>query len=239
MQVCERAQKDEDYHRALSILFDVMSKWINKSLDTAADVNQATFLETFIEDPSEEKHLYKALRGIRTLIERVASGKSLDDVFSKVRVCVVDIRSDEDTKAWFNDFFEHVRKSLDRPGYAHSEEAHQQHQRLGERWKELLDNKSNAGRKWKEDVQDLKRELSAIQNAITRDPDLQRVRKAHAQFIKDLAQSAGMSGQMGTQFMFDQASWFWQDMFNVYAPRILSVIKDVPIPRRVFLNIFI
>lgn len=208
-----------------------MSKWINKSLDTAADINQATSLDTFIEDPSEEKHLYQALHGIRTLVERAASGKSLDDVFAKVRVCAVDVRSDKDLKAWFNDFFKHVRKSLDKPGYARSEEAHQQHKRLGERWKELLDNDSDAGRKWKEDVQGLRRELHAFQNAITKDPDLQRVRKVHAQFGKDLAQSMGMSTQIGMQSAFDQASWFWQDMFNVYAPRILSVIKDIPIPR--------
>jgi hypothetical protein len=208
-----------------------VSKWINKSLDTAADVNQATSLDTFIEDPTEEKHLYRALKGMRTLVERAASGKSLDDVFAKVRVCAVDVRSDQDLKAWFNNFFEHVRKSLDQPGYARSEEARERHQQLGERWKDLLNNDSDVGRKWKEDVHGLGRELRAFQNAITKDPDLQRVRKAHAQFSKDLAQSAGMGGQMGMQFAFDQASWFWQDMFNVYAPRILSVIKDIPIPR--------
>jgi hypothetical protein len=208
-----------------------VSKWINKSLDTAADVNQATSLDTFIEDLTEEKHLYRALKGMRTLVERAASGKSLDDVFAKVRVCAVDVRSDQDLKAWFNDFFEHVRKSLDQPGYARSEEARERHQQLGERWKDLLNNDSDVGRKWKEDVHGLGRELRAFQNAITKDPDLQRVRKAHAQFSKDLAQSAGMGGQMGMQFAFDQASWFWQDMFNVYAPRILSVIKDIPIPR--------
>jgi len=230
-QICERAQKDEGYHRALSTLFNIVSKWINKSLDTAADVNQATALDTFVEDPSEEKHIYEALRGIRTLVERAASNKSLDDVFARVRVCAVDVRYDEDLKAWFNNFFDHVRKSLDQPGYARSEEAHQQHQQLGKCWKQLLDQDSDAGRKWKEDVQGLRRELRTFQNAITKDPDLQRVRKAHAQFSNDLMQSVGLGGQMGVQFAFDQASWFWQDVFNVYAPRILNVLKDIPIPR--------
>ncbi|OAX34743.1 hypothetical protein K503DRAFT_803347 [Rhizopogon vinicolor AM-OR11-026] len=234
--ICDRAQKDEDYHRALSTLFNIVSKWVNKSLDTAADVNQATSLDTFIEDPSEKKHIHEALHGIRTLIERIASGKSLDDVFARIRVCAVDVRHDEDLKVWFNDFFEHVRKSLDQPGYARSEEAHRRHQQLGEHWKQLLDQDSGTGRKWKEDVQGLRHELRAFQNAITKDPDLQHVRKAHAQFSKGLAQSVGMGGKMGMQFAFDQASWFWQDAFNVYVPRILNAVKDIPIPRTEYVD---
>ncbi|KAG1718945.1 hypothetical protein EDB19DRAFT_1898934 [Suillus lakei] len=228
--ICERAQKDEDYHRALSTLFNTVSKWINKSLDTATDINQSTSLESFIDDPSNEKHVLEALRGIRTLVERAAGGKSLDDAFAKARLCAAHVRNDEDLKRWFNDFFAHVRKSLDEPGYARSEEAHHMHQQLGERWKQLLDQDSDAGRKWKEDVRALRHELRSFQQAIARDVDLQRVRKAHAAFGRELGQSVGMGAQMGMQFAIDQASWFWQDVFNVYAPRLLRVIKDIPIP---------
>ncbi|KAG0700157.1 hypothetical protein DFH29DRAFT_933392 [Suillus ampliporus] len=234
--ICERAAKDEDYHRALSTLFDTASKWLNRSLDTAADVNQSTSLESFINDPSPEKHILKALRGIRTLVERAAGGKSLDDVFAQLRLCAVDIKNDEDLKRWFNDFFAHVRRSLDEAGYARSEEAHQKHQRLGERWKQLVNQDSDAGRKWKEDVRALRHELHVFQEAITRDADLQRVRKAHATFARDVIQSVGTGGQMGMQFALDQASWFWQDVFNVYAPRVLRVIKDIPIPRTEYVD---
>ncbi|KAG1775163.1 hypothetical protein EV702DRAFT_1180430 [Suillus placidus] len=234
--ICERAQKDEDYHRALSTLFSTVSKWINKSLDTAADINQSTSLESFIDDPSKEKHVLKALRGIRTLVERAAGDKSLDDVFAKVRLCAVHVRNDEDLKKWFNDFFAHVRKSLDEPGYARAEEAYHMHQRFGERWKQLLGQDSDVGRKWKEDVRVLRDELHDFQQAITRDADLQRVRRAHTTFGKDLAQSLGTGGQIGMQFALDQASWFWQDVFNVYAPRLLRIIKDIPIPRTEYVD---
>jgi hypothetical protein len=105
------------------------------------------------------------------------------------------------------------------------------HQQLSERWKKLLNQDSDVGRKWKEDVRALRDELRDFQQAIARDADLQRVRKAHATFGKDMAQSVGIGGQIGMQFALDQASWFWQDVFNVYAPRLLRVIKDVPIPR--------
>ncbi|KAG2360077.1 hypothetical protein BDR07DRAFT_1413625 [Suillus spraguei] len=234
--ICERAQKDENYHRALSTLFNTVSKWINKSLDTAADINQFTSLEFFIDDPSQEKHVLKALRGICTLVERAAGGKSLDDLFAKARLCAVHVRNNEALKSWFNDFFAYVRKSLDEPGYARSEEAHHIHQQLGERWKQLLDQDSDMGRKWKEDVQALRDELHDFQKASARDADLQRVRKAHAAFGKDLAQSVGTGGQISMQFAFDQTSWFWQDVFNVYASRLLRIIKDIPIPRTEYVD---
>ncbi|KAG2125484.1 hypothetical protein DEU56DRAFT_743663 [Suillus clintonianus] len=234
--ICERAQKDKEYRRALSTLFDTVSKWINKSLDTAADINQSTSLESSIDDPSEEKHILEALCGIRTLVERAAGGKSLDDVFAQFRLCAVHVRNDKDLKRWFNDFFAHVRKSLDEPGYARSEEAQQVHRRLGERWKQLLDQDSVAGRKWKEDVRVLREQLRAFQHAVTSDVDLQRMRKAHVAFGRDLAQSIGMAGQTGMQFALDHASWFWQDVFNVYVPRILRVIKNIPIPRTEFVD---
>lgn len=234
--ICERAQKDQNYHRALSTLFNTVSKWINKSLDTAADINQSTSLEFFIDDPSQEKHVLKALRGISTLVERAAGGKSLDDVFAKARLCAVHVRNNEDLKSWFNDFFAYVRKSLDEPGYARSEEAHHMHQQLGERWKQLLDQDSDMGRKWKEDVQALRDELRDFRKAMARDADLQRVRKAHAAFGKYLAQSVGTGGQIGMQFALDQSSWFWQDVFNVYASRLLRIIKDIPIPRTEYVD---
>ncbi|KAG1852737.1 hypothetical protein F4604DRAFT_1629081 [Suillus subluteus] len=234
--ICDRAQKDENYHHALSTLFNTVSKWINKSLDTATDINQSTSLESFIDDPSKEKHVLKALRGISILVERAAGGKSLDDVFAKARLCAVHVRNDEDLKKWFNDFFAHVRKSLDEPGYARSEDAYHMHQRLSERWKHLLDQDSDARRKWKEDVRALRDELRDFQQAIARDADLQRVRKAHATFGKDLAQSVGTGGQIGMQFALDQASWFWQDVFNVYASRLLHVIKNIPIPRTEYVD---
>ena len=59
----------------------MLSKWLHKSLDTAGDVNTDTSLESFIDDPTDDQHLIKAVRGVRAFIERNADGKSLDDFF--------------------------------------------------------------------------------------------------------------------------------------------------------------
>lgn len=81
-------------------IFDTASKWLHRSLDIAQD-QQATSLESFINDPTPEKHVIKAIRNLQTFVERLAGGESLEDMLEKLRVCAVDVREDKDIKSWF------------------------------------------------------------------------------------------------------------------------------------------
>ena len=44
---------------------------------------------------------------------------------------------------------------------------------------------------------------------------------------------AGEEVESGLKTAVDQATWFWQDLFKIYIPNLLSKMKDVPIPRYV------
>lgn len=230
-QICDRAQADDDYHKSINTIFDIFQKWIHRSLDAAGDVNQATSLDAFIDDPTDEQHLITAIRGFREFVERLAGGKSLDGFFASLRVCGVDIQQDPDVRAWFDDFIAHLRKSLDERGYARSDEAQKKSKQLRKEWKQLLDKDSDKGRKWKDDVESLKREASAFQNAIDQDEDLRRVRRARAKLGEDIENSLLVATSTGVQTLMERAPWFWQDVFNVYLPKAVAAIKDVPIPR--------
>lgn len=214
----------------MSTLFNIASKWLNRTLDTAA-ADEATSLETFIDDPTEEKHVYHALTNIRTLCERLAGGRSLDDLCTKLRACALDIKQDNDLKAWFDDFITHVHRGLGTPGYARSQEAHARRDELERRWKEFIDNNSDVAKKWKQDIEAFRRELREFQQAITNDTDLRRAREARTRFAQDMKETVVAGGRLGLQFAMEQASWFWQDLFNVYTQRILSMLKSIPIPR--------
>ncbi|OBZ65028.1 Uncharacterized protein C32A11.02c, partial [Grifola frondosa] len=150
--VCDRAQDDPEYHSAISILFDLVQKRIDRSLDSAGDVNQATSLDAFIDDPTPDKHLLNGIHCMRTWLERLAGDKSLDKFFCTLRVCGVDIQQDDDVRRWCDGFIAHLRKSLDERGYVRSEEAQYTLEKLRNEWQELLDMDSAKGRKWKEDV---------------------------------------------------------------------------------------
>jgi hypothetical protein len=230
-KVVDRAQKDPEYRDAISTIFDLVEKWLNKTLDTAADVNQNTTLNTFIDDPTPEQHLPKALSGIRVLAERLSGDKPLDDLFAHVRSCAADIRSDPDTKAWFDEFFAHARKTLEQPGYGRSDEAEQKGDFLRRRWNELLDADSDKGRKWKVDVQALQKELDEFQQRAANEPTLNRVRAAHEQLGKDLGQAFGTATEVGAEAAMTQSTWVWRDFLNVYMGRMFTLFKGYPIPR--------
>lgn len=230
-QVYDRAESDEEYKRALSTLFDIASKWLNRTLDTAATPEEAISLSTFIDDPTEEKHMHHALINIRTLCERLAGGKSLDRLFATLRVYALDIKQDKDLKAWFDNFIAHVRGGLETPGYARSQEAQAKRDQLERRWNELVDNNSDVAKQWKTDLEALRGELREFQQAITDDADLRRAREARTRFVRDVEKSVVTGAKVGLQFAMEQASWFWQDLFNVYTQRIFAVLKTIPIPR--------
>ncbi|KZT63810.1 hypothetical protein DAEQUDRAFT_770247 [Daedalea quercina L-15889] len=230
-KICDRAQDDEQYHSAVDTLFDIVQKWVNRSLDSAGDVNMDTSLEAFINDPNPDQHLIKGIRGLRGVLERLAGGKTLDDFFSALRICGVDIQQDKAIRGWCDRALTHARRCVDEQGYVRSEEAQKTSGDLRKEWKELADKDSEKGRKWKEDFGKLRSEAEDFETAMGKGQELRAVRKAHKNLGDDLEQSLLVAGGAGLQAMMEKAPWFWQDVFNFYLPKAVGMLKDIPIPR--------
>ncbi|KAI0826244.1 hypothetical protein BC629DRAFT_1578653 [Irpex lacteus] len=237
-QICDNAQENEEYRQSVSTIFSVVRKWLHKSLDTAGDVNTDTSLESFIDDPTPDQHLIKAIRGAREFFERQADGKSLDDFFGALRVCGVDIQQDEKLRKWTDDVLDHLQKSLDEKGYVRSGESKEKRKELRERWNKMMDPEhpeGEEGRKWQEDVGKLKAEWNEFDKALQAGEDLSRVRKAQSKLASDIENAfitaASKGAEKAADTALDQPVWLWQDIFNAYLPRVLSLIKDIPIPR--------
>ncbi|KAH8091062.1 hypothetical protein BXZ70DRAFT_994141 [Cristinia sonorae] len=229
--ICDRAQDNEEYHNSVTTIFDILGKWVHKSLDTAGDVNTDTSLESFIDDPTEEQHLIKAIRAVRAFAERMAGGKSLDDFFGVLRVCGVDIQQDQKLREFFDDLLAHLRKSVDERGYVRSDDAQKKREDLKSTWKELYDADTAEGQKWRDDVGKLQKEWEEFQKAFDSGEDTRRIQKAQSKLGSDIEQAMITAAGAGAQSAIDYAPWFWQDLFNAYIPRVLSIIKDIPIPR--------
>lgn len=196
-------------------------------------MTESTSLESFINDPTDEQHLIKAIRCIRHLAENVAGGLSMDGLVKALQACVVDMRKDADIQGWITDFLAYLKKNMETVGQVDSKETEQERLRLKHRWVELTDDSSPRGKKWKEDATVLRNELRAFQRRMDKDPDLQAVRKAHYRLGTDVEETLVDASAMGVQTTIDKAAWLWQDLFNAYIPRILSMLKHVPIPRYV------
>ncbi|KAJ7034692.1 hypothetical protein C8F04DRAFT_1038198 [Mycena alexandri] len=229
-KACERAQKDPAYRSSLSTLFNTLHKWVNKAFDSATD--QSFTLNTFIEDTTPEQHVHKALNALKTLVDRFAKpDSSVDAILLRAQHFINAVRGDSvEVKAWVDKFFAHAHKSLDDPGYPRSEEAKIVRRDLRKRGRTLLDANTDAGRKWAE----LKDSVRRFGAALVEDEDVERVRVAHVRLGEDVESGlveAGEEAETGVQAVLERAAWFWRDLFAVYAPRVLGMLKDVPIPR--------
>jgi len=151
---------------------------------------------------------------------------------------VLDIREDQDLRTWFDEFFQYLQKCISESGYYSSDAAKSKRKDLKSRWKAMLDADSDFARKWKSDFDTFTQETKAFQKGIEGDEDLNRVRMAHQKLgeaietgIVEKTKEVGGQAESAVEAMMEQASWFWQDIFKVYVPKLIEQLKDVPIPR--------
>lgn len=171
------------------------------------------------------------MENLKIFLERVA-GVSFDPLITNIRATISMIVQDPELKAYFDEYLNEIRRNLTEAGYARSGAAAQKRRDLGVQWKSLLE-KDN---RWKTIVNRLKEQLSRVEEGLTNDEDLKHVKAAHQRFNKDIEQGlidASTQAQTGLQAAMEQVTWFWQDLFKVYMPRIMSKMKDLPIPRYV------
>lgn len=220
-QMVKRVQDDPEYQQAISEIFGLLRKWYNKLLESADTVT----LDAFVNDPSGRTP--KALRQVRALIERLAGGKSLDDILNAYYACVEDIKNDDELRNFTNEYLDFVQHNLDDQDYLHSEESKQRSEELFNKWKQISGAEAESRPKWRSDIDELFAQVQRFQTSIRNDKDVKRLEDAHIQLGKDIAQGTAdvMSAGLGS------ASWLWTDLFNVYLPRMFEQLKSLPIPR--------
>ena len=232
--MAKRAREDPEYRQSLDTFFSLAQKWLKATGHVAAAAAaESTSLESFVDDPTPEKHLIRAIRYMNQLAQSVAGGKNLDDLYSALRMCIIDIRNDSDLQQWVEDYLAFARRALEHTGNNDPEEIRNTRENLRQRWNVLTDLNSDKGRKWKEDFEALRSEVLDYQERMERDKGLQAVRKAHAQLGRDIEETLVDVAAVSLQGAIGGTSWLWADLFNVYIPRFVGILKSIPIPRYV------
>jgi hypothetical protein len=232
--MAKRAREDPEYRQSLDTIFGLAQKWLKVTGNVAADAAESTSLESFVSDPTPEKHLIRAIRYMDQLAQSIAGGKNLDDLYSALRMCIVDIRNDADLQQWVEDVLAFARRALELTDDNDPEEIGNTREDLRRRWNVLTDLDLDKGRKWKQDFEALRSEVLEFQERIEQDKDLQAVRNAHAQLGRDFEEAFVDVASVGLQGAISGTSWLWTDLFNVYLPRFVGILKSLPIPRYVF-----
>lgn len=185
-------------------------------------------VSTFINDTTPEQHIPKAVDALVGATERVVP---LTDLLHTFRKCLLSVMNDEALSSFFNSLANFLLKNLTEPGFARSKETKKQWKGLKTKWQNLLERDT----KWKSEVDAFKRELKVFAQALEDDEDLNDLKAAHVKFGHDiergLVEPTAKKLQTGLQSAVQEATWVYQDLFRVYVPRILAMLKDIPIPR--------
>ncbi|KAF8263478.1 hypothetical protein EI94DRAFT_1807164 [Lactarius quietus] len=234
--ITKQARENPEYRHSLDTLFNLIQKWLRATGDAAVDAAQSTSLASFINDPTPDQDLVHAVWSIGELAQNMAGGKSLEDLYSALKKCVIDIRNDKNLQQWVDDFIAYAKRTLEHVGENDPDELRDTRQDLRRRWKELTDPEYEKSRQWIVDFNFLRNEVREFQERLENDEDLQAVRKAHARFGRDLEETLIDASAVGMQSAISGASWLWTDMFNVYLPRFISLLKSIPIPRTEYVD---
>jgi hypothetical protein len=231
LEMVKRVREDPEYRQSLDTLFSLAQKWLKATGNVAATA--AHSFESFVDDPTPNKHLICALRCINQLVQNITGGKKLDDFYSALRTCSLDIHNDTDLQQWVDDCFAFARRALEHTGDNDPEEIRNTSEDLRRRWNVLTDLDPDKSRKWKKDFEALRSEIFERQERMEQDKDLQAVRKAHAQLGRDIEETLVDVAAVSLQGAISGASWLYADLFNVYLPRFVGILKSLPIPRYV------
>ncbi|KAG6889628.1 hypothetical protein C0992_004584 [Termitomyces sp. T32_za158] len=210
LKICERARTDSKYRDSIETIISVLQKRVYQTLDAS----KAGSLAAFVNDPTPEQHIPKALDLLQLVLERLSS-RSLEPLMARVRVCLNTVAGDPKLRKWFDDFFDLARKNLVSEGYVQSEESKLKRKELRSRWKALLEEENG---KWLNAVNEVKAELVKFQEGLSADKDLSDLREAHIRLGQDIERGlveASDQAETGLEALMERATWFWQDLFRV------------------------
>lgn len=205
-------QSNKEYHSSVNTLVELVKKYANKGLSTASDA-----------DVEADDDASQAIALLRSIIETLANGKSLDDLYAAFDRVVKDVKGDERLSKFADDLDKFVERLLHDPGYVTSSKAYRRADGFVDRAQELVE--SNA--EWKKDARALVDELRELQRQILDD-------KTTSDLITNLGylqRDLGDLTSAGFNLLKANTTGLHKDVWNVLLPRIITAIKKIPLPR--------
>ncbi|KAG8741005.1 hypothetical protein FRC10_003464 [Ceratobasidium sp. 414] len=235
--IVQQAQGVPKYRSSLQTILTLCEKYAHitaQATDSAVSAAQSAAADSTIQasasvDPTIEidPHLKRLLGDLRTLLERFAGGYSLSPLGDSMKQFLAHLVRDgssgvsdllRDTKIWLN-------KALETPGWLTTRPARAELDALYDRTKNIL----NANPPWRSDLQNASVEASAFSDHLKRDAATQQLLGT----IDALGAHIHALGLESVRF----AGWrqlraeLWRDAIGWLLPRVLAVLKAVPLPR--------
>ncbi|WVO22981.1 uncharacterized protein IAS62_004325 [Cryptococcus decagattii] len=210
-KVVVECQGHKDYQEAMTWLLDTLENYKGHAKHVAN--KGAESAQTVANDPAVGDSTIQ----FRTLLERFANGKSLDNVFSALDQIYTDVQNDSELREWFTTFNDYMHRVLLEPGYILDEDSDREAKELRESGRKFFQDK------YKGHQELLFDELQVWLTAFGEDPLNERLGDDIKRFCKDL-----LFNHEGNLTFKPK---LWNDVRQVLLPMLLKQVNYVPIPR--------
>ncbi|KAF9650948.1 hypothetical protein BDM02DRAFT_3184891 [Thelephora ganbajun] len=228
-----RAHSSPKYKSALRTILVLLQKYSERVSEV---VSPATVDVTGVEQAEirlepkfwTDESLSIVLADVKILLERFASGNSLDPLIRTLRACVQDLVSSlagSGLTEYFADFGSWVDQSLNDPKYSVSRAGHQKVDDLYERGHTLFSEDTEFG----QDIRSLFRLAEDFLHGISQDRTTNWVIGAMDKLSAD-------SANLFQEQPYRVGRELRRDLFFWLLPRFLRIIRNLPMPRVEYIN---
>ncbi|KAJ6590538.1 hypothetical protein DFH09DRAFT_207053 [Mycena vulgaris] len=232
-EIILQAHQNPQHQAAIRTILIILNKYSGKLSALAESTDEPVTIDAQIE---VSPPFYEAVVDFKILLERLASGRSLDPLLHAFKAAVGDIinapnETSTDVKRYFGELSRWVERALAEPQFAASRLGARTAEELYDTGRLLLASEANA--QWAQDVRSLVAESQFFVQALESDAATQRlVKSLHGILtaIRGLAQDAVFSGRRkwSEELLKDALGWL--------LPRVLKSVRTLPMPRVEFQN---
>jgi len=210
-KVIIECQSHKDYQQSIRWLMDTGAEYVSHSR-TVVDTGKDTHAQLTNDD-----NLQKAMSELRTLLERLAGGVSLDVIGNAARQLYEDSRNDEGLRNWFTEVNNFARDCLMEPGYVLDDGCNERANKLRESGRQYYDDKyrSHFDRLWSS--------FGDWLGGWSDDALNRRFGNDCARLTQDLLFDSEGSLKFKPEL--------WQDIRQTILPSIVDALGYIPIPR--------
>ncbi|KAJ6499679.1 hypothetical protein C8R47DRAFT_295418 [Mycena vitilis] len=231
-----QAQRNPQHREALSTILTLFRKYSNKLTAVAESTEEPVTINTQID---VSPPLYDAVADFKILLERLASGRSLDPLLAAFKSAIADVldapnATGAEVKRYFADVTRWMERALSEPQFAASRLGTRTLEQLYDAWRLLLASEANA--QWARDIRLLVHEAQVFVHALESDMATQRLLKSIQSVLsalRGLAQDAVSFGARSQRKWRDE---LLKDALGWLVPRVLKSLRTLPMPRVEFQN---